>query len=238
MSGSMQFDEFPQLSTWLTETASVALSLHPGLADGHLALASVFEQTGNEQGALDEIAKALSLDPSESSERWSGRRRFTPVWIAGKKLRKTFRRALKEHPNYWLAYNELGFGLHGQAKYQEAIQAFRAASLAAPKYAMALSNLGVEYLQIGEFAEGLESLKQSLALDPDSGFAAANISLALRYQDKYEQALPFARKAVELNPAQDTNWLELADCLSSCAITRAKRKTLICGPRRRPSGTC
>ena len=63
--------------------------------------------------------------------------------------------------------------------------------------------------------KALESLKRGLALDPDSDFAAANTSLALRYQEKYEQALPFARKAVELNPALDTNWLELADCLSS-----------------------
>ena len=150
---------------------------------------------------------------------------------------KAFRRALKEHPNYWLAYNELGFGLHGQAKYQEAIQAFHAASLAAPKNSMSLSNLGVEYLQIGEFTEGLKSVKQSLALDPESSFAAANVSLALRYQEKYEQALPFARKSVQLNPAQDTNWLELADCLFFSGSI-GMRETLICGPRRKPNATC
>ncbi len=201
----------------------LALSLHPGLADGHLALASVFEQTGNEQGALDEIARALSLDPSNQR---------TLVWQAQIYARsdrwedaeKAFRRALKEHPNYWLAYNELGFGLHGQAKYHEAIQAFRAASLAAPKNSLSLSNLGVEYLQIGEFTQALETVKQSLAMDPESSFAAANVSLALRYQEKYEQALPFARKAVQLNPAQDTNWLELADCLSSLRKHRGEAR--------------
>jgi eukaryotic-like serine/threonine-protein kinase len=201
----------------------VALSLHPGLADGHLALASVFERTGNEQGALDEMAKALSLNPSDPR---------ILVWQAQiydrlnrwEDAEKAFRRALKEHPNYWLAYNELGFGLHGQAKYQEAIQEFRAASLAAPRNSMALSNLGAEYLQIGDFAEALESLKRSLALEPDSDFAAANTSLALRYRDKYEQALPFARKAVQLNPALDTNWLELAECLSSLRNHQADAK--------------
>src|SRR6202041_671511 len=184
------------------------------LAETHLALAWVFQENGNNQGALNEIDRALSLDPSS---------RQALVWQAQIYARlnrwedaeKTLRRALKEHPNYWLAYNELGFGLHGEARYREAIQAFRAASLAAPKRSMALSNLGAEYLQIGDFAQALESLKRGLALDPDSDFAAANTSLALRYQEKYEQALPFARKAVELNPALDTNWLELADCLSS-----------------------
>jgi tetratricopeptide (TPR) repeat protein len=192
----------------------VALSLNPGLADGHLALAEVFQQTGNNQGALNEIDRALSLDPSN---------RFALVWQAQIYTRlnrwedaeKTFHRALKEHPNYWLAYNELGFGLHGQARYREAVQAFRAASLAAPKNALTLANLGAEYLQVGESAEALRSSQQSLALEPDSDLAAANISLAYRYQGKYEKALPFARKAVELNPALDANWLELAECQSS-----------------------
>ena len=201
----------------------LALSLNPGLADGHLALAAVLEQTGNEQGALDEIAKALSLNPSYPR---------TLVWQAQIYTRlnrwedaeKSLRRVLKEHPNYWLAYHELGFGLHGQARYQEAVQAFRAASLAAPKNAMALSNLGGEYLQIGKFDEALESLKRGLALDPDSDLATANTSLALRLQEKNEQALPFARKAVQLNPAQDADWLELADCLSSLRTHQGEAK--------------
>ena len=94
---------------------------------------------------------------------------------------------------------------------------------------MALSNLGGEYLQIGEFAEAMETLQQSLALDPDSDLAAANTSLAFRYQGKYEKALPFARKAVELNPALDTNWLELADCHSSLPNHQTKQKRLCAG---------
>jgi eukaryotic-like serine/threonine-protein kinase len=201
----------------------VALSLKPGLADAHLALASVFELTGNEHGALDEIARALSLNPSNPQTLVRQAQIYTRLnrW---EDAEKSLRRVLKEHPNYWLAYNELGFGLHGQARYQEAIQAFRAASLAAPKNAMALSNLGGEYLQIGKFDEALESLKRGLALNPDSDLATANTSLTLRLQEKNEQALPFARKAVQLNPAQDTDWLELADCLSSLRTHQGEAK--------------
>ena len=67
-------------------------------------------------------------------------------------------------------------------------------------------------------------MQQGLALDPDSDLAAANTSLAFRYQGKYEKALPFARKAVELNPALDTNWLELADCYSSLPNHQSEAK--------------
>ena len=192
----------------------VALTLDPDLVEAHLAQALILQYSGNEQGALHEIAKALALNPSNPQ---------TLVWQAQIYTRlnrwpdaeKTFRRVLKEHPNYWLAYNELGYGLEQQGKYHEAVESFRKASLAAPKNSWALSNLGGEYLEIGEFAEGIEILKRSLALDPDSDQAAAFISIALRYQGKYEEALPFARKAVELNPALDANWLELGDVYSS-----------------------
>ena len=138
---------------------------------------------------------------------------------------KILERVLKEHPNDWPAYNQLGAGLHEQGKFQQAIEAFREATLVAPKSPMAWSNLGSEYMQIGQFAEGTESLRRGLALDPTSDDAAANLAQALRSQGKYEAALPFARKAVELNPALDTNWLELGDCYSTLRNHQADAKS-------------
>jgi eukaryotic-like serine/threonine-protein kinase len=192
----------------------VALTLNPNLADAHLAQALIFQLSGNEQGALNEIANALSLDPTDKA---------APVWQAQiytrlgrwEEAEKTFHRVLKEHPNYWLAYNELGYGLEEQGRYHEAVKAFRAASLAAPRSSWALSNLGAEYIQVGDFAEAMETFKRSAALDPDSAQTAAFTSLALRYQGKYDEALRFAQKAVQLNPVSDTNWLELGDCYVS-----------------------
>jgi serine/threonine protein kinase/tetratricopeptide (TPR) repeat protein len=194
--------------------SQVALTLDPGLVDAHLAQAMVFEISGDEQAALQAIAKALSLDPSNPKPLIQQAHIYTRLdrWPDAE---RTFHRILSQHPNFWLAYNELGFGLHGQGRYQEAIEAYRAASLAAPGNSLSLANLGVEYLQIGEFADGTEILRRSLAIDPTSDDAAANLSLALRYQGKYKEALPFARKAVALNPGLDTNWLELGDCYSS-----------------------
>ena len=126
------------------------------------------------------LTRALSLDPSN---------RYTLVWQAQIYTRlnrwddaeKTFRRALKEHPNFWLAYNELGFGLHGQARYREAIQAFRAASLAAPKNSMALGNLGGSICRSANSMKLCGLFRQGLALDPNSdlvrGEHIARISL-------------------------------------------------------------
>ena len=194
--------------------AETALSLDPRLVEGHLAMGIVEEYSGKEQAALDAMSRALSLDPGNTK---------TLVWQAQIYTRlnrwaeaeKNFHRVLQRRPNFWLAYNELGFGLEGEGRYQEALQAFRAASLAAPRNSLTMANLGNEYLQVGDPAEAIETLAQARAVDPESDDVAAYTSLAYRYQGKYEEALPFARKAVELNAAVDTNWLELADCYSS-----------------------
>jgi eukaryotic-like serine/threonine-protein kinase len=200
-----------------------ALALDARLVDAHLARALLLEETGDVQGALDEMTKTLALDPSNPK---------TQLWLAQIYTRlnrwadaeRAFHRVLQERPNSWVTYNELGATLHEEGKYQEAIQAFSAASVAAPGSSMALANLGIEYLQIGDFAKATESLKKSLVLQPDLSEAAASISLALRYQGKYEEALPFALKAVQLNPANDTNWLELGDCYSSLRNRQGEAK--------------
>jgi tetratricopeptide (TPR) repeat protein len=200
-----------------------ALALDAGLVDARLSRAFLLEQTGDVQGALDETKKTLALDPSNPR---------TLLWLAQIYTRlnrwadaeETFHRLLQERPNSWVTYNELGAALHAEGKYQEAIQAFGAASVAAPGSSMALANLGGEYLQIGDFVKATENLKKSLALQPDFSEAAANTSLALRYQGKYKEALPFALKAVDLNPADDLNWLELGDAYSSLRNRQGEAK--------------
>jgi tetratricopeptide (TPR) repeat protein len=191
----------------------IALKLDSRLVEGHLARASVLEQTGDTKAALDAIATALSLDPSNPK---------TLVWQAQIYTRlnrwadaeRVFHRVLKERPNFWLGYNELGVVLNQQGKYREAIQAFRAASLAAPANALALNNIGAISMQIGDYAEAIENFKKSLALAP-SDLAAANLAVVFRSQGKYREAVQFAKRAAELNPGDDGNWLEVGDSYSA-----------------------
>jgi tetratricopeptide (TPR) repeat protein len=190
-----------------------ALNLNPNEVDSHAAMAWVLQHTGDNQGALKEFGRALSLDPTDP---------VTLVWQAQlyaklnrwQDAERTLQRVLALRPNNWIAYNELGFALNSQGKYSDAIDQFRAACVAAPGSSMAFSNLGTVYMQLGHFAEAIEYLKKSLSLKPNA-LAAANISSALRAQGKATDALPYAQKAVSLDPADDWNWLELADCYSS-----------------------
>jgi tetratricopeptide (TPR) repeat protein len=199
-----------------------ALALDGNLVDGHIAHALLLAETGLNQAALDELGKALSIDPSNQDAL------MTQAYVYGHMGRwvdaeRSYRRIIVQRPNFWVTYNDLGFALDRQGKYQEAIRAFSTACAAAPKNAMALANLGSESLVLGDFAGATKALQTSLALLP-SDLAAVNVSLSLRYQGKYNEALPFALKAVELNPAIDTNWLELGDCYSSLRNRRSEAK--------------
>jgi serine/threonine protein kinase/Tfp pilus assembly protein PilF len=190
-----------------------SLALNPNLVDSHAAMAAVLQQTGDDRGAFREFSRALALDPSDPR---------TLVWQAQlytklnrwEDAERTLRRVLAVRPNYWVAYNELGVALNSQGKYSDAIDQFRSACVAAPGSSMAFSNLGTVYMQLGHYPEAVEYLKKSLSLKPNA-LAASNISAALRAQGKPTEALPFAQRAVDLDPADDWNWLELGDCYSS-----------------------
>jgi tetratricopeptide (TPR) repeat protein len=191
-----------------------ALELDSQLVEAQICLARVLYETGNEQAALDQIAKVLERHPSDpealvcqgefysQSGRWSD-------------AENTYQRAVKERPNFWVNYNQLGFIYHKEGKFPEAIRAFRVASAAAPANAMSLSNLGLEYMQTGDLAAATECLRKSLALAPDSAPVLTIMSIVLRYQGKYADALPYALKAVQVNPGFDENWLELGECYAS-----------------------
>ena len=190
-----------------------SLALNPNEVESHAVMAEVLQQTGDDRGAFKEFSRALALDPADP---------ITLLWQAQfyaklnrwQDAERTLKRVLILRPNYWIAYNELGFALNSQGKYSEAIDQFRAACVAAPGSSMAFSNLGTVHMQLGHFPEAVEYLKKSLSLKPNA-LAASNISAAIRAQGKATDALPFAQRAVDLDPADHWNWLELADCYSS-----------------------
>jgi serine/threonine protein kinase/Tfp pilus assembly protein PilF len=189
-----------------------ALSLNPNLVAGHLALASLLQQSGDTNGAAREISKALSLDPGNPRTLvYQGQ--FLTALNRWADAEDTFNRLLKTRPNDWLAHNELGALFNMEGKYPQAVMEFRAASLAAPKNALALNNLGAMYLQQGSIDEAKKSLKRSLDLNVNDS-ASMTMAATLRSEGKYADALPFGLKAVELNPAEANNWLELGDCYS------------------------
>ena len=203
--------------------ATRALELDPDSSDGHLGLAVVLDETGDERSALAEIAKVLNRDRANSrallyqAEIFSKLNRWTEA-------EDSYKGAARARPNFWGNYNGLGVLYHQEGKLTDAVRAFRDASAAAPAHVRPLSNLGLEYLQTGNIAAAKEALSRALALAPNSDDVLAATSALLRCQARFADALPYALKATEANPDEDANWLELGECYSSLAARQSEAK--------------
>jgi serine/threonine protein kinase/tetratricopeptide (TPR) repeat protein len=187
-----------------------ALSLNPNLIVARLALSFVLEQTGDNDAAAREIAKALSIDPDDPRTLVLQGQLFARLnrWVDAE---DSFKRAIKRRPNLWLPHDELGVVYNAEGKYPQAVEEFRAATLLVPMRAWPLNNLASVYLQQGKVGEAKATAKRSLDLNFNDS-AATTMAAALRCEGKAEDAIPFSLKAVELNPAEAGNWLELGDC--------------------------
>ena len=189
-----------------------ALSLNPDLVEGHVAHSQVLEESGDKDSAIREMTKALSLDPGNPRTLVSQGQLYTRLnrWDQAE---DTFQRALKLRPNNWLGHEELGFLFNAEGKYPQAVAEFKTANLAAPKSTVPLNNLGAMYVQQGRIAEAKVALKRCLDLGINDA-AEKSMASALRCEGKVADALPFALKAVDLNPSDAGNLLELGDCYS------------------------
>lgn len=193
--------------------ATKALDLNRNLAEGHLALGYAFEKRGNEEKALGEIHRAIALDPANPR---------TLLWQAQVYARfkrwsdaeRTYLQLKRERPNYWMAYNDVGYVFDQQGKYEKAIEAFRAATIAAPFSAIAFSNLGEILFKFGNFAEAKDNFEKSVALKPN-GLGYSNLAEVLRLLGNYPEAIASSQHAVTLEPADDEHWLVLADSYDS-----------------------
>ncbi len=199
-----------------------ALALNPDLVDAHLGLGFFYQQTGNREGASREIAKALSLDPTNPHTLTYQANYYASINRYGE-AEDTFARAITLRPNYWIAHNELGVIYDNQAKYSQALMEFHLANVAAPKNALALANIGSVYLQLGKLPEAIDNLNASMRLKLIEG-AAQSLSAALLIQGKTADAIGFAQQAIALNGLEAGNWLGLGDCLA--ATPKGKSKAL------------
>ena len=196
-----------------------ALDQNPNLVEAHLALGSVLEWTGDKPGAVREISKALSIDPSNPRAMLFEGQMLTRCnrW---QDAQEAFLRLQKARPNYWLAHEELGIALGWEGKYAKAAEEFRAASVAAPKQLYPLANLSSMYLQMGKLDDGLQIANRAWSLAPNA-IAAHCMAAAFRYKRSYAEALSYALQATKLSPDYSEKWIELGDC---CSFVKNKKK--------------
>ncbi|HCC59541.1 MAG TPA: hypothetical protein DEQ47_20225 [Solibacterales bacterium] len=190
--------------------ADLALRYNPDSAKAVQSKALVYLYSGQTPEAVTMLKRALSLDPGNPEILVARALAFRDLDNYADE-EKVYRELLKQRPNYWPAYNELGFVLSRQGRYREAAEAFDVASTVAPQVALPLNNLGAMYLVLNRQKEAADAFRRSLQHAPN---ALAYLNLGnIAFQDRdYRGALTYYIKARDLKPNDDLAWRNMADC--------------------------
>jgi tetratricopeptide (TPR) repeat protein len=194
------------------KNAAAALHYNPDSAKAVLSQALVDLYSGNTAQATGEIATSLKLDPGNPRVLLYKARAFRDLNRPGEE-EAVYREILKERPNFWPAYNELGWSLYRQGKYQDAAEAFAEGSAVAPRVAILLTNLGTMDLLLNRKSEAQDALRRSLDRAPNE-LAYLNLGSMAFERGDYRTALQYYLKARDLMPRKDETWRNIADCYS------------------------
>ena len=190
--------------------ADLAVRYNPDSAKAVLSRALADVYAGRTESALQCFAKALQLDPGNPQVLYY---KALALRDLGQPLQAVdvYREILKERPNFWPAYNELGFIYSRSGDYAKAAEAYAQAAAVAPHVALPLASAGTMYMNLHRNAEAEESFQQSLkrAPTPQAYFGLGDIAFE---KADYRTALDAYSKARDIRPKSDIAWRDIGDC--------------------------
>lgn len=121
------------------------------------------------------------------------------------------RQAIATNPSYAAAYSNLGVALMALGRSEEGIAAYRQALSVQPDFADAAFNLGRALMKKSRITEAIRYFEQAVELYGDKTATALNgLGNALRTINRPQQALPYAERAVRVDPEFAEAWMNLA----------------------------
>jgi serine/threonine protein kinase/tetratricopeptide (TPR) repeat protein len=193
--------------------ARVALRYNPNSASGLFSEGLALLYSGKTDAAIESFAKSHRIDPGNpeiplyKAYAFLGLGRYKDAELV-------FGDIIKERPNYWPAYDTLGWVLWRQARYQEAAKAYAEAANAAPNVGLPLANLGAMYVELDKRDEGVAALNASLKRSPTAGAFLTLGDIAFG-DGKFAAALDSYRRAADLDPNYHVTWGEMGNCYAA-----------------------
>src|SRR5207302_1379322 len=173
---------------------------------------SIYQETGDLEGAIREFEKTLQLDRTDEATL----RRLSRAYESSGRLLQAealLKDALKHTPGNWLNYNNLAAFYYRNGQYGQAEPLFRTATELAPDNSLAFYNLGGVYLAQGKYKEAEIILARAIAIKPSAG-GYSNLATVRQYQGHYVDAAAMFQKAAELLPEDDRLWFNLGNAYS------------------------
>lgn len=111
---------------------------------------------------------------------------------------KEFLNAITINPNYFKAYNCIGYVYHLLYKSDEAISYYKKAVQINPDYIVAYNNLAGEYFSLGQYEQAITYVEKSVRINPNDAQNYYNLGMAYFYLKDTQRSDENFKKAKEL----------------------------------------
>ncbi len=143
-----------------------ALRINPESINALLSRATVDLHVEKTDDALAEIQRALELDPGNLQQVLLVKARTLRTLNKGKEEEAVYREVIRNRPNFWPAYDQLGLNLYRQANYEQAAETFEEGTVIAPRVVRLLNNLGAMQMQLKQPEKAAVTYRRSIELKP------------------------------------------------------------------------
>lgn len=186
-----------------------ALRLDPGQAPVRVALAQIDEGTGRRDAAVEELTKAVGLQPnSDDAHRELGRLLArTGRFEAGLAHLAT---AVSLRPNYWRNHVALGRAYFNRGDFAEASRSFQRVTELRPESASGFQMLGTAQHAAGDKAGALRSYLRAVEVQPNAE-SYSNLGTVYYEQGRLAEAAAAYEKAIGLKPGDPEYRRNLGD---------------------------
>jgi serine/threonine-protein kinase len=200
--------------------AQQASQLDPNLADAHIVLGRLHQESTQRDLAVLEFQKALELQP-RSATALLGMARVYEDLGRSTEAEKAYRRAVALNPFSWSAHNLLAGFYYRQRRFADAEAQYRRTVELTPDNAPAISNLAAVLLRQKKTREARGMLERSLAVEPTYQ-AYVNLGNVHYGDGEFSQAAAAYDKALQMNSRDFRIWGTRAHALRLAGAPGAK----------------
>lgn len=164
----------------------------------HLALGTLYRESGQHEKAVTSLHRSLELSPFSTA---AMRELGSTLARQGRVSEAIgwYRKAIQVEPSHWENYQTLAIMQFISGDYDNSLESFEFAFTLAPDELSILNNIGAVYFRQGEYTKAIERWEE-LAREQPRSEVYANLGTAHYFQREFLQSAGQYRKAAALTP--------------------------------------
>ena len=178
-----------------------ALKINPKMSGVYWNLAKLYQTKGEVETSLEYWNQALELNPQLADADFNFR--LANTCFKANKLElaiQSYRRAIKQRPDYAEAYANLGHTYSRQNERDEAIAYYEKALQIDPDIHDIYRSLANNYFLQANYPQAIKYYQASLKYYPDVADTYANLGASLSHLGRLEEAISCYYQAIEIKP--------------------------------------